>query len=97
VLLGAAPPSTTTSLLSSANPTAFGDPVTLTATVVPPSTSGTVEFLDGTTVLDAKALVSGQAQLTTSLLPSGVNPLRAHTLARRVSCSRASPAFFTRR
>jgi len=77
VLLGAAPPSTTTSLLSSANPTAFGDPVTLTATVVPPSTSGTVEFLDGTTVLDAKALVSGQAQLTTSLLPSGVNPLRA--------------------
>ncbi len=36
-----------------------------------------MEFLDGTTVIGTKALSSGEAQITTSLLPTGTNALRA--------------------
>jgi Bacterial Ig-like domain (group 3)/FG-GAP-like repeat/FG-GAP repeat len=80
VLLGsgvAAIPSTSITLVSSASPITYGQPVTLTATVVPSSAPGTVEFLDGGTLIATKALTSGQAQITTSLLPSGANALHA--------------------
>jgi streptogramin lyase len=62
---------TTTGLESSANPSNYGDPVTFTATVSPGAATGTVTFLDGTTVLGTSAVTSGSATLTTSALTGG--------------------------
>ena len=66
---------TTTSVISSVNPSVSGEGVTFTATVsadVPSSATpvGSVEFFDGVTSLGAPVAVdgSGQAQLTTSAL-----------------------------
>jgi hypothetical protein len=71
--------STTTALISSLNPSTFGQSVTLTATVsgtnVTPT--GTVTFKDGATPLATNALTAGQATLTTASLPSGLRSLTA--------------------
>jgi hypothetical protein len=78
ILVATAPPTTATTLLSSSNPSTYGHPVTLTATVAPSNAPGVVEFLDGTTLLEAKPLnLSGQVQITTSLLAAGANLLVA--------------------
>ena len=69
--------STSTMLSSAPNPSQYGQAVTLTATVTPSSANGHVEFLDGTAVLGIGTLESGQAQISTSLLPSGARALRA--------------------
>jgi hypothetical protein len=66
--------STTTSVTSTANPSVFGQSVTLTATVTSNSPSivtptGTVDFMDGTTDLTPGGVmldVNGQASFTTS-------------------------------
>jgi hypothetical protein len=68
---------TATTLVSSANPTAYGQPVTLTASVSPSSAEGYVAFYDGVTILETIPLVNGQAILTISLLASGVRSLKA--------------------
>jgi hypothetical protein len=65
------------SLVSSPNPSIFGQPVTLTATVSPSSAPGTVTFYDGTLVLGTAPVASGSAILTTSLLASGNRILSA--------------------
>jgi hypothetical protein len=71
------------SVASSANPALLGQPVTLTATVSGLSgmPTGTVTFMDGTTVLGTAplALVGGQAQatLTTSTLGLGEHDIIA--------------------
>jgi sugar lactone lactonase YvrE len=77
-------PSTTTVILSSANPSVFGQPLTLTATVsAGPSATGTptgsVTFLDGGTSLGTAALTSsGQASFTISIpLAVGLHTLTA--------------------
>jgi hypothetical protein len=75
VLLNAGSSSIT--LTSSTNPAFFGHAVTLTAAVTPSSASGAVTFYNGTTVLETEPLVNGQATLTTILLPSGVQSLKA--------------------
>jgi FG-GAP-like repeat/Bacterial Ig-like domain (group 3) len=78
IMLGVAPAAvTSTTLLSSPNPSPYGQPVTLTAEVKPSNATGQVEFLDGTSVLGAGPLTFGLAQIATSLLPPGLNPLRA--------------------
>ena len=78
ILLGTAPPATTTTLLSGPNPSQFGQSwATLTANVTPSSATGPVEFLDGTTLLGVGTLSSGSTHLITPLLPSGSNSLRA--------------------
>jgi hypothetical protein len=59
------------------NPSAFGQAVTLTATVSPPTATGPVTFYDSTTILGLATLQGGRATLTTTLLPSGSNSLRA--------------------
>jgi outer membrane protein assembly factor BamB len=65
----------TTTLTSSANPSTYGGPVTLTATVsngtsTPPT--GTVSFMNGSTTLGTGTLnSSGVATFTTSTLPTG--------------------------
>ena len=64
---------TTTTVVSSANPSVFGQSVTFTATVSPKAPgsgtpTGTVIFIDGSTVLGSPTLSGGVATLTTSSL-----------------------------
>jgi uncharacterized repeat protein (TIGR01451 family) len=69
---------TTTALTSSPNPSNLGQLVTLTATVAPAGVTGKVTFSFGTMLIGTATLNgSGQATLTTRLLPSGTAPLRA--------------------
>jgi sugar lactone lactonase YvrE len=73
---------TTTTLVSSATAgTAAGQPITFTATVTPQfsgTPTGTVQFLDGTTVLISLPLPSsGSVSYTTSALPSGLQDITA--------------------
>ena len=68
---------TLTSTLSS--PSALGKSLTLTATVLPNTTTGKVTFYNGTSILGQGTLSSGTATLTTSLLPVGVNLLKAYS------------------
>ena len=75
--------STTTTLVSGANPAVTGRPVTFTATVkaVAPGAgipTGPVTFMDGATVLGTGTLNgSGQATLTTATLPVGPHSITA--------------------
>jgi hypothetical protein len=69
------PASTTTSLVSSANPSVFGSSVTFTATVAPSGATGTVQFYaDGATLGSAQSLSgSGTASVNTSSLAVGTH------------------------
>ena len=64
-------PIATTTTGSSANPSTFGQQVVLTATVSPNAATGTVQFLDGGTLLGAATLSGGSAVLPTSSLGAG--------------------------
>jgi hypothetical protein len=69
------------SLASSLNPSAYGEPVTLTAVVsadtdAPPD-GETVSFVEGTTVLGTATLRGGSASFTTSTLEPGANSIKA--------------------
>jgi hypothetical protein len=68
---------TTTTITSSQNPATVGVPVTLRASVSPASATGTVQFLDGATVIGASAIASGSASLTTSTLAQGSHSITA--------------------
>ena len=73
---------TTTTLGSSANPSAVGQSVTFTVTVTPTSgtgtPTGTVSFLDGTTALGTGALDNtGTTTLATSVLTQGTHSITA--------------------
>ena len=74
-------PATTTSLISSPNPSVFGQSVTFTATVAPTTGTGTptgmVTFKDGTTTLNTVMLSAGMASLSTSALAAGSHPITA--------------------
>src|SRR5437016_9650012 len=75
-------PATSTTLNSTPNPSVFGQPVTLTATVAPvvPDTiapTGTVTFRDGPTTLGTVTLVNGSASLVTAALTVGAHSLTA--------------------
>jgi hypothetical protein len=64
--------------LSSSSPSSnLGQAVTLTAVVSPQAATGKVTFYSGTSILGIQKVSSGQAQLTTSLMPSGANSLQA--------------------
>jgi hypothetical protein len=72
--------STSTTLVSSTNPSTFGQSVTLTATIQTAfggSASGTVTFLDGTTSLGAVGVSSNAAQLSLSGLSAGSHSITA--------------------
>jgi hypothetical protein len=66
---------TITNLISSLNPSNYGDSVTFTATVtpqlVPGTPTGLVTFYSGANALATVVLTSGQASFTTSTLPAG--------------------------
>src|SRR5207247_802033 len=73
---------TTTSLGSSANPSMFGQPVTLTANVTSGTggsgiPTGTVTFKDGTMTLASATLSGGTATLATSALFGGSHSITA--------------------
>jgi hypothetical protein len=67
----------TTTLISPANPVAFGQSITLTASVSPSNATGVVTFYDGTTILGTRPLTQGGANLTTTLLAAGTHSLIA--------------------
>jgi sugar lactone lactonase YvrE len=67
---------TTTTVVSSANPS-VGGTVTLTASVTPSTATGTVQFVDGSTVLATATLSGGLAQFSTSTLAPGTHPITA--------------------
>lgn len=71
--------STTTTLATSINPSLYGAPVTLTATVTPGggTATGTVNFLDGTTLIGSGTLSSGVATLKISTLSATTHSLMA--------------------
>ena len=65
-------------LVTSPNPSIFGAPVVLTATVTPPNATGRVTFYDGVAILGTAPLVSGRSSISTILLPAGSRKLRAY-------------------
>ena len=70
----------TTSVVSSVNPSAVGQAVTFTATVKPATSgkpTGTVTFNDGATVLGTGKLSAGKATFTTSALAVGSHAITA--------------------
>ena len=70
---------TTTTLVSSANPSVLGHAITLTATVAPGSGGGTVSFMDGANQLGSPVAIngSGVATLTTSALSRQTHSITA--------------------
>jgi hypothetical protein len=72
---------TSTTLVSSPNPSTGGQLVTLTASITPSTLvtpiSGTVTFKRGSTVLGSAPVSGGQAVLTTTTLPAGTSNLTA--------------------
>jgi hypothetical protein len=69
--------STTTILTASARSVLYGQPLTLTATVLPSTATGEVTFFDGVNLLETEPVINGIATLTTSLLAQGVHSLTA--------------------
>jgi hypothetical protein len=72
--------STITTISSGANPSAFDQTVTFTATVQPPTgttASGTVTFMDGSNSLGSGGLSFNSAQLTVSALTVGTHAITA--------------------
>jgi hypothetical protein len=64
-------------LTSSLNPSIVGNAVNLTATVTPTGATGTVQFLEGATVLGTATLTGEIASLTLSSLTVGVHSISA--------------------
>ena len=85
--------SSTTTLSSSANPSAVGQSITLTASVQASGPlSGSVAFYDGSVLIGTAALSSGTAKLTTSSLGAGGHALTARYLGNGVVPPSISPA-----
>ena len=69
---------TTTSLVSSANPSVFGSSVTFTATVAPSAATGHVQFYaDGSTLDGPISLLNGIAGISTASLAIGTHVITA--------------------
>jgi N-acetylneuraminic acid mutarotase len=78
-------------LASSANPAAYGQSVTFTAVVSPASATGTVQFLDGATVLGTATIASGSATLAISTLTAGAHSITAAYLGDANDATSTSP------
>uniref|UniRef100_Q01RF7 NHL repeat containing protein n=1 Tax=Solibacter usitatus (strain Ellin6076) TaxID=234267 RepID=Q01RF7_SOLUE len=70
-------PAVTVALTSSVNPSVAGQPVSFTAALTPSTASGTVQFLDGATLLGTGTIASGVAAITVSALPVGTHSITA--------------------
>jgi Bacterial Ig-like domain (group 3) len=78
-IFGLAKATTTTTLVSSMNPSVSGKPVAFTAVVssLAGTPTGKIKYLNGTTVLATLTLTSGSAKYTTSQLKPGANSITA--------------------
>jgi hypothetical protein len=76
--LAAAQAASSVALVASPDPSVFGAPVTMTASVTPAAATGRVTFYDGVLVLGVSTVSGGQAVFTTSLLNTGMRSLRAY-------------------
>ncbi|KUN75600.1 hypothetical protein AQJ66_35610 [Streptomyces bungoensis] len=92
-VLDVAPFPTATTLTSTPDPTVFGEPKLLVATVTSSTgvPSGTVTFLDGATPIGSVPLVGGIATLTTSSLAVGSHNLTAVYAATPTHAGSTSP------
>src|SRR5689334_7176866 len=82
IAAGAGTIPTTTTLQITPNPSVFGQPVTLVATVSPAAATGTVTLYDGVAVLGVSKLSGGKVTLTTATLTTtslgiGIRSLQA--------------------
>jgi sugar lactone lactonase YvrE len=68
---------TTVTIASSLNPSTAGSTVTFTAAVSPSAATGSVQFLNGSTVLGTVALSNGSASFATSSLAAGTQSISA--------------------
>jgi Domain of unknown function (DUF1929)/Bacterial Ig-like domain (group 3)/Bacterial Ig-like domain (group 2)/Galactose oxidase, central domain len=68
---------TTTVVASNSNPSTFGQAVTFTAAVSPSTATGTVQFLDGGSLIGTGTLAGGTASFTISTLASGTQTISA--------------------
>ena len=66
-----------TSLASSANPSTYGNSITLTATVTPSTTTGSVTFKEGSTTIGTATIGHGSGSLAISTLSAGSHALTA--------------------
>jgi hypothetical protein len=72
--------STTVTVVPDVNPSSFNQTVTLTATITPQyggSATGTINFLDGTTLIGSASVTNNSAALTTSSLAVGSHSITA--------------------
>ena len=69
--------SASATLTSSKNPSPAGQSVTFTATVSPNAATGSIQFLDGSTVLGTAAISGGAATLSLSTLTAGTHSIKA--------------------
>ena len=85
---------TTTTLSSSVNPSAFGQAVTLTATVTGSggTLSGAVSFRDGGVAIGSALLASGTAKFTTPALAGGSHSITATYLGNTAFAASTSAA-----
>ena len=83
---------TTVALTSSPNPSAFGQAVTLIASLAPAQATGRVAFYEGVTVLGFATVSNSSASLTTILPSSGARSLTARFIGSGVYSSSVSPA-----
>jgi len=68
---------TTTTVTSSANPSAYGQSITLTATVAPTAATGSVTFLDSGAMIGNGTVSNGVATMTTANLTAGSHNISA--------------------
>jgi hypothetical protein len=78
---------------SSANPSALGGSVSLTATLTPSSATGSVEFFDGPTSLGSAPVVAGVASLAVSSLTMGTHAITASFSGTGGYASSTSPSY----
>src|SRR6185503_5837966 len=77
VTINVVKPTVTVTVTSSNSPSLFGVPVTLTATIVPTTATGSVTFKDGMTTLGSAAVSGGLATINTATLAVGTHSLTA--------------------
>jgi len=83
---------TTTSLSASPNPSTFGQTVNLTGTVSATGATGTVQILDGSTVIGSTTVSGGSFAFATAALAAGVHSLKAAYLGDALYASSTSAA-----
>jgi hypothetical protein len=86
--------STFTFLIAQTNPQAAGQPATLVAAVIPlggGTPTGTVQFMEGTTVIGSAAIAGGVATISPTTLAVGTHLLSAKYLGNAAFAAASSP------